>query len=121
MTILCILQWLTDRFLPYLDEWEQSVSERKGYARSIIYGAVYWNVFGEGADVKKTVGEGFSFVDGECKWNSYTFNANSDAYHDGKRGISDLAKICVSKIINEWRETSQIGKTYSVKDLLSSD
>ena len=34
MTILCILQWLTDRFLPYLDEWEQSVSERKGYTKA---------------------------------------------------------------------------------------
>ena len=87
----------------------------------MVHGAVYWNVFGEGADVTRAVGEGFAYVNGECKWNSYTFNANSDAYHDGKRGISDLAKKCVSRIINDWRQTSQVGKTYSVKDLLHSD
>ena len=28
------LQWLTDVFLPYLDEWEESVDGRKGFSPS---------------------------------------------------------------------------------------
>ena len=32
--IILILQWLTDVFLPYLDEWEKSVGEREGFTRS---------------------------------------------------------------------------------------
>ena len=92
-----------------------------------VHGAVYWNVFGEDEDVKKAVGEGFSFVDGEYKWNSTTFNANSDAYHDGIRKISHLAEKCVTRIVKDWKrisvrgQTSWRGKTYSVKGLLSSD
>ena len=28
------LQWLTDVFLPYLDEWEESVDGREGFSPS---------------------------------------------------------------------------------------
>ena len=28
------LQWLTEVFLPYLDEWEDSVSERPGFTKT---------------------------------------------------------------------------------------
>lgn len=107
-------------YLVIQDTESPDVKRYVGRAPGQVHGAVYWNVFGEGADVKRAVGEGFAFVDGKCKWNSYTFNANDDAYHDGKRGISDLAKKCLNKIINDWRQTSHIGKTYNVEDLLSN-
>ena len=28
------VQWLTEVFLPYLDEWEDSVSERSGFTKT---------------------------------------------------------------------------------------
>ena len=28
------LQWLTEEFLPYLDHWEKTVSEREGYSNA---------------------------------------------------------------------------------------
>ena len=96
-----------------------------GKAPGKVHGAVYWNVFGEDEDVKKAVGEGFAFEYGKYKWNSTTFNANKDAYHDGIRQISDLAGKCVTGIIKDWKrislrgQTSWMGKTYSVEDLLS--
>lgn len=32
--VLCNIQWLTEVFLPYLDDWERSVADREGYSRS---------------------------------------------------------------------------------------
>ncbi len=29
-----LLQWLEEKFLPYLDKWESSVEERKGFKRA---------------------------------------------------------------------------------------
>ena len=87
-------------------------------APGMVHGAVYWNVFGEGADVTKAIGEGFSLLNGAYKWNSYTFNANSDTYHDGQRVISSQMKECVGKILDDWRCNSSLGKTYRVKELL---
>ena len=96
-----------------------SVKQYIGRAPGQVHGAVYWSVFGKDSKVNMAVGEGFAYINGECKWNSLTFNANIDTYHDGKRGISDLAKTCVGAIIRDWKQTSQIGKTYSVKELLN--
>ena len=28
------LQWLTEEFLPYLDHWEKTVSEREGFSNA---------------------------------------------------------------------------------------
>lgn len=92
-----------------------------GKAPGVVHGAVYWNVFGKDAEPGRAVGEGFAYVKGKCEWNSGVFNANHDAYHDSRRNISDLAKKCVSGIINDWRENSVIGKTYKVKNLLNDD
>ena len=88
-------------------------------APGMVHGAVYWNVFGEGADVEKAVGEGFSLLNGTYKWNSYTFNDNrSDTYHDGQNVISSMMEECVRKILDDWRCNSSLGKTYRVKELL---
>ena len=90
-------------------------------APGAVHGAVYWSVFGRGADPKRAVGEGFSWQNGSYGWNSGVFNANDDAYHDGRREISHLARACVEKIMEDWMRNSSIGKTYSVKDLLWND
>ncbi len=91
-----------------------------GPAPGQVHGAVYWNVFGKGSVVSRAVGEGFALVKGEYKWNSVTFNANSDAYHDGRREISALAKKCVKQIEDDWKCICGpcAGKTYYVKKLL---
>ena len=86
-----------------------------------VHGAIYWNVFGIGSDVYRAVGEGFALMNGVYKWNSITFNKNKDAYHDNQRVISPLAKKCVQNILDDWQSTSQLGKTYYVKDLLAED
>ena len=83
-----------------------------------VHGAVYWNVFGKDANPCFAVGEGFSLIGKHPKWNSMTFNGNSDAYHDGKREISVAAQECVTKIMKDWKKTSQVGKNYSVESLL---
>lgn len=107
-------------YLVIQDTDSHSVKRYVKPAPGRVHGAVYWNVFGEGADVKMAVGEGFSIMNGELKWNSITFNANEDTYHDGQKKISNLAEKCVSKIINDWMEMDPIvEKTYSVKELLS--
>lgn len=92
-----------------------------GRAPGQVHGAVYWNVFGEGAVVSNAIGEGFALKGRKYKWNSVTFNANSDSYHDGRRVISRLAKKCVRKILDDWQLNSSLGKTYTVKQLLSQD
>ena len=98
-----------------------------GKAPGQVHGAVYWNVFGEGADVSRAVGEGFSIINGEYQWTTGVFNARHDAYRGSRREISALAKKCVKQIVNDWKRTSQVGKTcepcagktYSVEKLLS--
>ena len=96
------------------------VKRYTGKAPGQVHGAVYWNVFGKGADVSKAVGEGFAIVNEKYKWNSLTFNAKGDAYHAKKREISALAQKCVKQIEDDWKRTSPVGKTYSVEKLLSS-
>ena len=82
-----------------------------------VHGAVYWNVFGERAEVNKVIGEGFAYRNGEFQWNSF-LNRSNDAYHDSVREISILGRICVESILKDWKETSEIGKTFSVARLL---
>lgn len=84
----------------------------------MIHGAVYWNVFGIGEDPCNAVGEGFSLRYGRYHWNSVTFNANSDAYHDAKKQMAKLTAKCVRKILDDWKQHSVVGKTYRVKELL---
>ena len=85
-----------------------------------VHGAVYWNVFGMGEDPCKAVGEGFSLRFGSYFWNSRTFNANSDVYHDGKKQMAVLTAECVKRILDDWKQHSACGKTYRVKELLSA-
>ena len=90
-------------------------------APGVVHGAVYWNVFGSGSKVKQAVGEGFSLLDGRYEWNSYTFNTGSNGYHDYMPDISSLAEKCVRNILDDWKETSEVGKTYTVQELLAED
>ena len=88
-----------------------------------VHGAVYWNVFGKGADVKKAIGEGFSWFEGHFIGNSYSFNAELETprpiYHDGQKEISDKMGECLQKILCDWRSSpSCIGKTYNVKKIV---
>ena len=96
------------------------VKRYTGKAPGQVHGAVYWNVFGEGADVDRAVGEGFAIKNEEYRWNSVTFNAKHDAYHDTRREISALAKKCVKQIEDDWKCICEpcAGKTYSVEELL---
>ena len=94
---------------------------REAEAPGVVHGAVYWNVFGTGSEVNKAVGEGFALMSHEYRWNSQTFNARPDCYHDTRREISGLAKKCVRNILDDWRKNSEVGKTYRVKDLLAKD
>ena len=73
-------------------------------ASGVVHGAVYMNVFGQDVD-SGVVGEGFAQFSGESapRWNSGTFNAKADNYHDGKRGISDEGKKCVTEVLKEWK------------------
>lgn len=97
-------------------------------APGVVHGAIYWNMFGEGADTSRAIGEGFSMMKGKCGWNSGVFNAPSprrptNPYHNGMREISELGKICVGKILEDWMKLkkSELGKTYSVQELLKEE
>ena len=105
-------------YLVIQDTGSEEVKRYIGKAPGQVHGAVYWNVFGKGADVEKAIGEGFSLKDNGYEWNSKTFNAKSDLYHDGKRNISNVMKMCVQQIWEDWRRKSAVGMTYSVKELL---
>ena len=105
----------------------QTVLRYRDKAPGLVHGAVYWNVFGEGADPSMAVGEGFSLQSEGCffttevlKWHSRVFNINGDSYHDGRNNVSDLTKKCVEGIMKKWMQTSQTGRTYSVKELLGT-
>ena len=70
-----------------------------------------------GEDPCKAVGEGFSL---RSRMYFLTFNANSDAYHDGKKQMVVLTAKCVRRILDDWKQHSACGKTYKVKELLSA-
>ena len=108
-------------YLVIQDTDSEGVKRYIGKAPGQVHGAVYWNVFGEGADVTKAIGEGFAWRNGELRLNSATFNIRKDsngAYHDGEKVISKEMEKCVGKILVDWRDHSSLGKTYKVKDLL---
>ena len=104
-------------YLVIQDTDSEEVVKYMNKAPGQVHGAVYWNVFGEGADVTKAVGEGFSLLNETYRWNSFTFNAGSGIYHDGQRKISSVAEVCVQKILDNWISNSSLGKTYVVKEL----
>lgn len=72
-----------------------------GTSPGVVHGAVYKNVFGEDIG-ERTVGEGFSVMGGVTKWNSYTFNAHDDYYHDSRKGISQVAQENIEIVLNDW-------------------
>lgn len=85
----------------------------------VVHGAVYWSVFGINSDVNEVTGEGFACQDGRYKWNSGTFNAHGDAYHDGMSKISYYTQKCLTGIMNDWKKNSVVGVTYYVKDFFN--
>ena len=42
-------------------------------------------------------------MNGDVKWNSTTFNARDDGYHDTERIISDSGKKVIDKLIQVWK------------------
>lgn len=86
-----------------------------------LQGAVYWSVFGKHSDMRRAVGEGFLYASKEvCDWSSSIFST-TDFISDNDGNASDMAMKCVQRILDDWRNTSQVGKIYSVKDLLAAD
>ena len=78
------------------------------------------NVFGE--DVGNTVGEAFSFMDGNFEWHSFTFNVpNSSSYHDGVNDMAEITKKCVRKVLEDWKVCEgylPTDRNYEIKNLL---
>ena len=104
------------------DSESEAVKRHIGDAEGMIHGPVYMSVFNE--DVGNTVGEGFSVCKGEFKWESGTFNARQDTYHDQSRHISEVAEHCVSKVLKVWMKVGEekqrlpSDRKYHVKELL---
>ena len=104
------------------DSESEAVKRHIGQAEGKIHGPVYMSVFNE--DVGNTVGEGFSVQKGTFEWNSGTFNARQDTYHDKERDISEVAKQCVSKVLKVWmkegeeRQHLPSVRRFTVKELL---
>lgn len=104
------------------DTGKEEVKRHIDNSEGMVHGAVYKSVFDE--DVGNTVGEGFSVRKGTFEWNSRTFNARDDTYHDDRRTISDVAKQCVSKVLKRWMKAGEEGqrlpsqRRYTVKELL---
>lgn len=101
------------------DTDSEAVKRYIGHAQGQVHGAVYWNVFGEGTDVTRAIGEGFSLRNGNYNWKSYTLNANADSYHDHEGWVSSQMEKCVRKILEDWRRNSS-KKIYTVKELLEA-
>ncbi len=68
----------------------------------MIHGSVYKSVFKEDLCTKHVVGSGFAYHNKQWKFNSYTFNAVSDAFHDKKKGMNPVEKKWVMKAIENW-------------------
>ena len=98
-----------------------AVKRYRGTSEGVVHGAVYKNVFGE--DIGDTVGEGFSIMNGEFKWRSWTFNARTKHYHDGSKQISAVAKDCIFKILLVWMKIGKqqhclpCTRNYNVEDI----
>ncbi len=73
---------------------------------SIVHGKVYKSFFGVDADNSKIVGSGFSYDPKGKKWkfNSYSFNANDDGYHDGNKKMNVIETHYVTKSLENWIE-----------------
>ena len=77
-----------------------------------VHGAVYKSVFGENPD-NKVVGEGFSFMNGEFKGNSNTFNAPLGSnYHDHHKWMSRDGGKCVEKVVELWKSVGEQYEDY---------
>lgn len=87
----------------------------------IVHGKVYMNVFGQDP-TKETTGEGFSVQDGKIVWNSYSFNAATDGYHDGSKVASPLIQRYVKHVVEAWMMAGETGqglgcRNFPVRDL----
>lgn len=85
------------------DTDSSGVRKYLGASPGVVHGAVYKNVFGEDIGAR-TVGEGFAVMGGVIKWNSYTFNAHKDFYHDSRKGISQVAQENIERVLQVWMD-----------------
>ena len=104
------------------DSESEAVKRHIGHAEGMIHGPVYKSVFNE--DIGNTVGEGFSVQKGKFEWNSRSFNARQDTFHDQSEKISEVAKQCVSQVLKVWMKEGEEGqhlpsvRRFTVKELL---
>ena len=88
----------------------------EGPVISNVHNAVYWNVFGQGSDTSRAIGEGFSVIAG-----SYIpkYDVFAECIHcDAESSVVTMAEKCARGIVNDWMRGGYPGKTYRVKDLL---
>eukprot|EP01084_Bolivina_argentea_P086083 155602_1 len=82
-----------------------------------VHGKCYKSIFGCEID-ETVVGGGFAFVNGQWKFNSYSFNVASK-YHDNKKAMNLLEQQCILVAMDNWRKgvqktsCSAIRKTYN--------
>ena len=106
------------------DSSSAGVKRYIGQTPGQVHGAVYWNVFGKGADPYSAIGEGFSVEVGSIwgytlKYTSGVFTGHTDVYRDSERDMAGLTQKCVEYIVKDWWNNSSTGKTYQVKDLVN--
>lgn len=87
----------------------------------LVHGKVYMNVFGQDP-TEGTVGEGFSIRGGQIMWNSYSFNAAKDPYHDSSKVASHITQPYLRNVLESWmmageRDNSLGRRDFAVADL----
>ena len=75
---------------------------------SQIHGKVYKSVFHEDPDAS-VIGSGFSYSPDKQQWvfNSLSFNAARDGFHDDRKGMGDIEKDWVMDAIKNWFYTGK--------------
>ena len=112
-------------YIVILDTDSERVKSMIATSPGIVHGAVYKCIFGEDP-APDTIGEGFAFLNGEYRWNSWSFNGKPSAYHDGQKRISKLTESFVGKVLNIWKQEGVTSKSlptcqnYSVASLKES-
>ena len=104
-------------YIVILDTDSEKVRHWKELSPGQVHGAVYKCIFGEDP-APDTIGEGFAFLGGEFRWNSWTFNGADTVYHDGRREISDMAGKYVQYVLTMWeREGSSVNCLYPARTI----
>ena len=80
---------------------ELSLGEEWPETEGVVHGMVFYYLFRR--EIGRSVGEGFAIMNGVVKWNSTTFNARNDGYHDGERIISKSGMKMLDRLIQVWR------------------